>query len=53
LGTTSIKVVVAEFINGGNEYYWSRMKNSEGLSRGIIVDIDKTVNSIKKAIKQA
>lgn len=53
IGTTSIKVVVAEYINGQMNIIGVGNEKSEGLSRGIIVDIDKTVESIKKAIKQA
>ncbi|WP_414839993.1 cell division protein FtsA [Carnobacterium sp. TMP28] len=53
IGTTSIKVVVAEFINGEMNIIGVGNEKSGGLSRGIIVDIDKTVDSIKKAIKQA
>ena len=53
IGTTSIKVVVAEYINGQMNIIGVGNEKSEGLSRGIIVDIDKTVESVKKAIKQA
>ena len=53
IGTTSIKVVVAEFINGEMNIIGVGNEKSEGLSRGIIIDIDKTVDSINKAIKQA
>lgn len=53
IGTTSIKVVVAEFVNGQMNIIGVGNEKSEGLSRGIIVDIDQTVDSIKKAIKQA
>ncbi|MFL2099286.1 cell division protein FtsA [Desemzia sp. FAM 24101] len=53
IGTTSIKVVVAEYVNGQMNIIGVGNEKSEGLSRGIIVDIDKTVESIKKAIKQA
>lgn len=53
IGTTSIKVVVAEFTNGQMNIIGVGNEKSDGLSRGIIVDIDKTVDSIKKAISQA
>jgi len=52
IGTTSIKVVVAEFINGEMNIIGVGNEKSEGLSRGIIVDIDKTVNSIKKLLSK-
>ncbi|MGX6962615.1 cell division protein FtsA [Vagococcus xieshaowenii] len=53
IGTTSIKVVVAEYIEGQVNIIGVGNAKSEGLSKGIIVDIDKTVTSIKRAIKQA
>lgn len=53
IGTTSIKVVVAEYINGQMNIIGVGNEKSDGLNRGIIVDIDKTVQSINKAIKQA
>ncbi|WP_035053615.1 cell division protein FtsA [Carnobacterium pleistocenium] len=53
IGTTSIKVVVAEYNNGQMNIIGVGNEKSEGLNRGIIVDIDKTVQSINKAIKQA
>lgn len=53
IGTTSIKVVVAEYIEGQLNIIGVGNAKSEGLSRGIVVDIDKAVVAIKKAIKQA
>lgn len=53
IGTTSIKVVVAEYVNGQMNIIGVGNEKSEGLSRGIIVDIDKTVEAIEKAIHQA
>ncbi|SFH66564.1 cell division protein FtsA [Pisciglobus halotolerans] len=53
IGTTSIKVVVAEYLNGQMNIIGVGNEKSQGLSRGIIVDIDRTVESIKKAISQA
>ncbi|MDR0691314.1 MAG: cell division protein FtsA [Streptococcaceae bacterium] len=53
IGTTSIKVVVAEYIDGQMNIIGVGNAKSEGLNRGIIVDIDKTVDSIKRAIAQA
>ncbi|MGX7419478.1 cell division protein FtsA [Carnobacterium gallinarum] len=53
IGTTSIKVVVAEFVNGQMNIIGVGNEKSEGLSRGIVVDIDQTVESIKRAIAQA
>lgn len=53
IGTTSIKVVVAEYINGNINIIGVGNEKSRGLSRGVIVDIDDTVNSIQRAISQA
>lgn len=53
IGTTSIKVVVSEIVNGQMNVIGVGNEKSEGLSRGIIVDIDKTVDSIKRAVQQA
>ncbi|MDR1013172.1 MAG: cell division protein FtsA, partial [Lactobacillales bacterium] len=53
IGTTSVKVVVAEYMNGQMNIIGVGNAKSEGLSRGIIVDIDQTVASIKRAIAQA
>ncbi|UUX34008.1 cell division protein FtsA [Fundicoccus culcitae] len=53
IGTTSIKVVVAEYINGQINIIGVGNEKSRGLSRGVIVDIDETVYSIQQAIAQA
>lgn len=53
VGTTSIKVVVAENVKGQFNVIGVGSERSEGLSRGVIVDIDKAVLSIQRAIHQA
>lgn len=53
IGTTSVKVVVAEFIEGQINIIGVGNAKSEGLNRGIVIDIDKTVHSIARAVKQA
>ncbi|MBG9985154.1 cell division protein FtsA [Aerococcaceae bacterium DSM 111022] len=53
IGTTSIKVVVAESNNGRVNIIGVGNEKSRGLSRGVIVDIDETVYSIQQAIQQA
>lgn len=53
IGTTSIKVVVAEYINGQVNIIGVGNEKSRGLSRGVIVDIDETVYSIQQAVAQA
>lgn len=53
IGTTSIKVVVAEYVNNQLNVIGVGNEVSKGLNRGVIVDIDETVTSIKKAVEQA
>lgn len=53
IGTTSIKIVVAEYVNNQLNIIGVGNEVSRGLSRGVIVDIDETVDSIKKAVSQA
>ncbi|MBP1041526.1 cell division protein FtsA [Vagococcus sp. BWB3-3] len=53
IGTTSVKVVVAEYIEGQINIIGVGNAKAEGLSRGIVIDIDKAVDSIKRAISQA
>jgi len=53
IGTTSVKVIVAEFVNGELNVIGVGNEKSKGISRGIIVDIDQTVESIQRAVRQA
>jgi len=53
IGTTSIKVVVAEYVKDQMNIIGVGNEISKGLSRGVIVDIDETVESIRRAISQA
>ncbi|AMB95528.1 cell division protein FtsA [Aerococcus urinae] len=53
IGTTSVKVVVAENVNQRLNIIGVGSQRSEGLSRGVIVDIDKTVEAIRSAVNQA
>lgn len=53
IGTSSIKVIIGEMVNGSLNIIGVGNAKSEGLRKGSIVDIDKTVHSIKKAIEQA
>ena len=41
IGTTSVKVVVAEYIEGQINIIGVGNAKSEGLNRGIVIDIDK------------
>lgn len=53
IGTSSIKVVVAEAVTGKVNVIGVGSQRSEGVSRGVIVDIDKASESIKAAISKA
>lgn len=53
IGTTSVKVVVAEYIDSQMNIIGVGSAKSEGINRGIIVDIDKTVQAIQRAVRQA
>ncbi|AYW44530.1 cell division protein FtsA [Tetragenococcus koreensis] len=53
IGTTSVKVVVAEYIEGQMNIIGVGNAKSEGINRGIVIDIDKTVQAIQRAVTQA
>lgn len=53
IGTSSIKVLVAEFIDGSMNVIGVSNVKSSGVKDGIIVDIDAAMKSIKTAIEQA
>ena len=53
IGTTSVKVVVAEYIEGQINIIGVGNAKSEGLSRGIVTDIDNAAASITRAISQS
>lgn len=53
IGTTSVKVVVAEYIDSQMNIIGVGNAKSEGINRGIIVDIDKMVQAIQRAVRQA
>ena len=53
IGTNSIKVVVAESSDDRLSIVGVGNERSEGVSRGVIVDIDKAAGAIKKAVKKA
>ncbi len=53
IGTTSVKVVVAEYIDSQMNIIGVGNAKSEGINRGIVVDIDKTVQAIQRAVRQA
>ena len=53
IGTTSVKVVVAEYVDSQMNIIGVGNAKSEGINRGIIVDIDKSVQAIQRAVRQA
>lgn len=53
IGTNSIKVVVAESSDDRLSIVGVGSERSEGVSRGVIVDIDKAAGAIKRAVKKA
>lgn len=53
IGTTSIKIVVTEVIDGQLNIIGVGSEESKGLKRGMIVNIDETVHAIKNAVEQA
>jgi len=53
IGTTKICAVVGEIVHGGVEIIGIGTHPSEGLRKGVVINIEKTVNSIKEAIEEA
>jgi len=53
IGTTKICVIVAELTENGIEIIGCGTSPSRGLKKGVVVNIDVTVESIKKAIEEA
>ena len=53
IGTTKICAVVGEETDTGVDIIGIGIHPSKGLRRGVVVNIDSTINSIKKAIEEA
>ncbi|MBB1062358.1 cell division protein FtsA [Limosilactobacillus fastidiosus] len=53
IGTTSIKALVCENVKGQIRVIGVGVEPAAGMSRGVIVDIDKTARAISSAIAQA
>jgi cell division protein FtsA len=53
IGTTKICAVVGEDVNGELEFRGVSFSGSTGLRKGVVVDIEATVESIKKALRTA
>ncbi len=53
IGTTKICCVVGEATSGGVDIVGIGMHPSVGLRKGVVVNIDRTVESIKRAVEEA
>ncbi len=53
IGTTKICVIVGEVTEGGIDIVGIGTHPSKGLRKGVVVNIDSTVNSIQKALEEA
>ncbi|MFW5959492.1 MAG: cell division protein FtsA, partial [Chitinivibrionales bacterium] len=54
IGTTKIACVISEYIEGnGMKVIGIGVSPSHGLRKGVVINIDKTVNAIKKAVEEA
>mgnify|MGYP003418876655 CR=1 FL=1 len=52
IGTSSVKVIIGEMVHDTFNILGVGNVKSAGLRKGAIVDIDETVNSIKKAVEE-
>lgn len=53
IGTSTVKVIIGEMVNNTLNIIGVGNVQSDGLKKASIVDIDRTVQSIKRAIEQA
>ncbi|RAU91320.1 cell division protein FtsA [Paenibacillus sp. YN15] len=53
IGTSKVRVIIGEVINGAINIIGVGSSESEGIRKGAIVDIDKTVESIRNAVDHA
>jgi cell division protein FtsA len=53
IGTTKIGVVISEVTDDGLKIIGIGSSPSEGLRKGVVINIDKTVKSIHKAVEEA
>ncbi|HYG98618.1 MAG TPA: cell division protein FtsA [Terriglobales bacterium] len=53
VGSAKVVAVVAEVTDGGLRYRGHGIADSRGSRRGLIVDLDKAVSSVQKAVEQA
>jgi cell division protein FtsA len=53
IGTTKVCAVVGEVLEGGLEIRGIGVSASTGIKKGVVINIESTVESIKKAVKEA
>lgn len=53
IGTTKICAIVGEIVDGGIDIVGIGTSPSSGLRKGVVINIESTVDSIKKAIEEA
>lgn len=53
IGTNTIKVLVAEYVSGEMNIIGVGNAKSDGLKNGIIVDIEKVAQALRKAVNAA
>ncbi|MDP3038608.1 MAG: cell division FtsA domain-containing protein, partial [Deltaproteobacteria bacterium] len=53
IGTTKICAIVAEVSDGGVDIVGIGTHPSKGLRKGVVINIDATVESIRKAVEEA
>jgi cell division protein FtsA len=53
IGTSKVRVIIGEINNGSINIIGVGQAHSEGIKKGIIVDIDQTVNAIREAVDHA
>lgn len=53
IGTTSIKVIISEVLNGQLNVIGVGNERAQGMNRGVIVDIEKVSRAIENAVAQA
>jgi cell division protein FtsA len=53
IGTTKIGVVVGEMVEDGLDIIGVGSSPSRGLRKGVVINIESTVDSIRKAVEEA
>lgn len=53
IGTSKVRVIIGEINNGTVNIIGVGQAHSEGIKKGVIVDIDQTVNAIREAVDHA